>query len=179
MLRPALSLFTRALVADDFAPVRDRIARHLGERGRRTLDLACGPGLFSDVFAGEDYVGLDGDLRNVSWARRARPGAFLVATPQAIDLPDGRFDQVLAFEVLETLSDAEIEALLPELRRLVGPSGRALFVSALPGGGLLGRLAAGPPARRTAQALSRLLGTEVESFRSGSRLYGSALVRWS
>jgi len=179
MLRPALSLFARALVADDFRPVRSRIQEHLGERGQRTLDLACGPGLFADVFAGEDYVGLDRDLRNVAWARRARPGAFLVARPQNVDLPDGRFDQVLAFEVLETLSDAEIAALLPELRRLVGPKGRALFVTGLPGSGTVGRLLPGPRPLRTAPAVSRILGTEVESFRSGSRLYGSALVQWS
>src|SRR5215510_4788533 len=116
MLRPALSLFTRALLAGDFVPIRSRIRKHLGERGRRTLDIACGPGLFADMFAGEDYVGLDPDLRNVAWARRARPGAFLVATPQRIDLPDGRFDQVLAFGVLETLADDEVERLLRELR---------------------------------------------------------------
>jgi SAM-dependent methyltransferase len=179
MLRPALSLFARALAACDFGPVRSRIRTHLGERGRRTLDLACGPGLFADLFAGEDYVGLDRDLRNVSWARRARPGAFLVATPQRIDLPDGRFDQALAFEVLETLSDAEIAALVPELRRLVGPAGRALFVTGLPGNGILDRLLPGPRPLRTAQAVSRLVGTEVESFRSGCRLYGAALLRWS
>ena len=81
MVQPGLSLLTKALLAGDFAAVRARIRHHLGERGRRTLDLACGPGLFADLFAGEDYVGLDPDLRNVAWARRARPGAFLVATP--------------------------------------------------------------------------------------------------
>src|SRR5262245_58160629 len=179
MFRPAFSLFTRALLAGDFGPVRSRIRKHLGERGRRTLDIACGPGLFADVFAGEDYVGLDHDLRNVAWARRARPGAFLVATPQLIDLPEGRFDQVLAFGALEPLTDAEIGALLKELRRLVDPSGRALFLTELPRTGLVGRLLPGPRSARTEQDLSRILGTAVESFPSGRRLYASALVEWA
>jgi SAM-dependent methyltransferase len=179
MLRPALSLFARALVSDDFGPVRSRIRKHLGERGRRTLDLACGPGLFADIFAGEDYVGLDPDLRNVAWARRARPGAFLVATPERIDLPDRRFDQVLAFEVLETLTDAEVAALLPELRRLMPPSGRALFVTELPRPGLVGRFLPGPQPPRAEEAVRRVLGTEIESFSSGARRYAAALVQWS
>ncbi len=178
MLRPAVSLFARALAAGDFAPVRSRIRKHLGERGRRTLDLACGPGLFADVFAGEDYVGLDPDLRNVAWARRARPGAFLVATPERIDLPDGRFDQVLAFEVLETLTDAEVGALLPELQRLTSPSGRAYFVTELPRGGLLARFLPGPRPPRTEEAVRRILGTAVECFPSGARRYAAALVQW-
>src|SRR5262245_41324806 len=179
MLRPALALFRRALLAGDFGPVRARIRKHLGERGRRTLDLACGPGLFADIFAGEDYVGLDPDLRNVAWARRARPGAFLVAAPLRIDLPDGRFDQVLAFGALETLTDAQIGALLPELRRLVGGSGRTLFITEVPRPGPLGRVLPGPRPTRTPGVLRRLLGTPVESFQSGQRLYGSALVEWS
>src|SRR5262245_22420774 len=178
MLRPALALFRRALLAGDFGPVRARIRKHLGERGRRTLDIACGPGLFADIFAGEDYVGLDPDLRNVAWARRARPGAFLVATPQRIDLPDGRFDQVLGFGALETLADAEVGALLTELRRLVGPAGRVLFLTEMPRTGFVGRLLPGPQPARTEEALHGVLGTAVECFRSGHRLYGSALLQW-
>jgi SAM-dependent methyltransferase len=178
MFRTAASLFARALVARDFAPVRSRIQEHLGERGRRTLDLACGPGLFADIFAGEDYVGLDPDLRNVAWARRARPGAFLVATPERIDLPDRRFDQVLAFEVLETLTDAEVATLFPELRRLTTPAGRAFFVTELPRPGLVGRVLPGPRPPRTEEAVRRVLGTAVECFASGARRYAAALVQW-
>jgi SAM-dependent methyltransferase len=179
MSRPARSLFVRALAAGDFAAVRARIQKHLGERGRRTLDLACGPGLFADLFAGEDYVGLDADLRNVAWARRSRPGAFLVATPRRVDLPDGRFDQVLAFGVLETLTDSEVPVLLRELRRLAGPVGRALFVTDLPRRGVLARLLPRPRGGRPAEELRRLLGVPIESFESGRRLYGCALLRWS
>jgi ubiquinone/menaquinone biosynthesis C-methylase UbiE len=179
MARPSVSLFARALFAGDFAAVRARIRQHLGERGRRTLDLACGPGLFADVFAGEDYVGLDPDLRSIAWARRARPGAFLVATPRRVDLPDGRFDQALACGVLEMLTDPEIETLLRELRRLVVPTGRVLFISELPQEGLAGRLLPGPRPTRSADAVRRLLRAPLESFASGRRLYGAALVRWT
>jgi SAM-dependent methyltransferase len=179
MLRPAFSLFARALAAGDFAAVRARIQRHLGERGRRTLDVLCGPGLFADLFAGEDYVGLDPDLRKVAWARRSRPGAFLVATPRRLDLPDGRFDQALAFGVLETLADADIAPLLRELRRLTGPSGRVLFFTELPTGGILAPLLPGPRPKRSPEDVRRLLGTPVEVFASGRRRYGCALARWS
>ena len=179
MFRPSLPLVTRALVAGDFAAVRELIREHLGGSGHRTLDLGCGPGLFADVFAGEDYVGLDPDLRNVAWARRARLGAFLVASPRRVDLPDGRFDQALAFGVVETLTDAEVEGLLRELRRLIVPGGRALFITELARAGLVGRVLPGPRPSRGQGALGRLLGAPVDAFPSGSRLYGAALVRWS
>ncbi len=178
MFRPAFSLFVRALLAGDFAAVRARIQKHLGERGRRTLDVACGPGLFADLFAGEDYVGLDADLRSVAWARRARPGAFLVATPRRLDLPDGRFDQALAFGVLETLADSDVPGLLRELRRLTGPAGRALFVTELPSPGILAPLLPGPRPKRSPEDVRRLLGAPVEVFASGRRCYGAALARW-
>jgi len=178
VLRPALALFVRALLAGDFAAVRAKVRAELGGPGRRTLDLGCGPGLFADVFAGEDYVGLDPDLRNVAWARRARPGAFLVASPQRVDLPDGRFDQALVFGVVEALADPEVEAMLRELRRVAVPGGRVLVIAELARPGLLGRLLPGPRPSRGPDALQRLLGAPVEAFRCGLRLYAGALLRW-
>ena len=179
MLGSAFSLFARALWAGDFAAVRARIRAELAGRGRRTLDLGCGPGLFADVFAGEDYVGVDPDIRNVAWARRARPGAFLAASPRRVDLPEGRFDQALVFGVVETLADPDVEGVFRMLRRLLVPEGRALVIAEVPRADGIGRLLPGPRPSRDPQTLGALLGAPVETFRSGRRRYAQALVRWS
>ena len=181
MLRPGLRLVARALAAADFAPVRARIRAEMGGPGRRTLDLGCGPGLFADVFAGEDYVGLDRSHRNIAWARRARPGAYLVGDPCHVDLPDGRFDQALAFALLETLSDAGVATMIQELRRLLVPGGRAFVfteVTAEDGTARLRRFLPGPPPKRPLASLPRLLGAPVETFKSGLLRFAQARLRW-
>jgi len=181
VLRPGLPLVARALVAADFAPVRARVRQALGRPGLRTLDLGCGPGLFADVFAGEDYVGLDRSPRNVAWARRARPGAFLVGDPRRVELPAARFDQALAFALVETLSDAEVASVLQELRRLLVPGGLALVITEVPAEDGLGHwrsLLPGPRPPRGPEALLRLLGAPVETFRSGLLRYAEAKLRW-
>lgn len=182
MLRPALPLLARAFVTGDFAAVRARIRTELGEAGRRTLDLACGPGLFADVFTGEDYVGIDSDLRNVAWARRARPGAFLVGSRRRAELPDGRFDQALAFGVVEILADPEVAAVLRDLRRLLAAGGRALVIVEVPRAGVIGRLRRllpGPRPCRAPDALGDLLGTPAETFQSGLLEFALFRLRWS
>jgi SAM-dependent methyltransferase len=176
-----LRLVARALAAADFAPVRARIRQEMDRPGLRTLDVGCGPGLFADVFAGEDYVGLDRSRRNVAWARRARPGAFLTGDPRRIDLPDGRFDQALAFALVETLRDAEVASLLQELRRLLVPGGFALIITEVPSEDARGRfrrLLPGPPPPRPLGSLPRLLGAPVQSFPSGLLQFAEAKVRW-
>ena len=39
-------------------------------QGLRTLDLGCGPGAFADLFAGDDYVGVDLNSRYIDHARK-------------------------------------------------------------------------------------------------------------
>ena len=180
MHRP-LRFVARAVAADDFAPVRARIRQAMARPGRRTLDVGCGPGLFADLFAGEDYVGLDRSHRNVAWARSVRPGAFLTSDPRRIDLPDGRFDQAFSFALLETLSDPDVATLLRELRRLIVPGGFALVITEVPGDDGWARLRPLLPGKsppRPLAALPRLLGTGVETFRSGLFLFAQAAVRW-
>jgi len=138
--RPAAFFVVRGLVTDDFAPIRERVRRELAAPGRRTLDLGCGPGTFADLFLGEDYVGVDPNPRHVAYARRARPGAFLVGDPGRLDLPAWRFDQVLACGLFEDLSDGRARAVAAEARRVLVPGGRLLVFAELPAGGPLGRL---------------------------------------
>ena len=127
MTPPLLHILALALCEDDLRAVRAFISRHLRPEGR-TLDLGCGPGLFADLFADGDYVGIEPRARFVDYARRRRPGAFLCEELAPVALPAGRFDQALAFDALGPRSDAAGRTILAELRRLLAPGGRALII---------------------------------------------------
>jgi SAM-dependent methyltransferase len=127
MTPPVLHILALALCEDDLRGVRACIGRSLRREGR-TLDLGCGPGLFADLFSDGDYVGIDPRATFVQYARRHRPGAFLCEALARTGLPAGRFDQAIALDALGPRDDAAGRAILAELRRLVVPGGRALFI---------------------------------------------------
>ena len=130
---PVLFIFFRSLLENDFQEIRARIRRELVlGRGLRSLDLACGPGAFSDLFDGDDYVGLDLNRRYIDHARRHRKGTFVVGDARSVELPDARFDQILIFGLLHHLSDADVRAVLRECRRLLAPGGHALVIEDIP-----------------------------------------------
>ena len=127
--RPALLLLYRRFLDRDRLALRDLIRRSLrvGQRAR-TLEVGCGPGLFSDLFEGEDYVGADLNARHIDYARRYRKGTFIVTDPRKADLPDGRFDQVLVFGLLHHLPEEDARSVLSEARRVLAPGGSILAI---------------------------------------------------
>jgi SAM-dependent methyltransferase len=141
MTFPALYLLELALMEGDLQVIRDFVRRSLRAEGR-TLEIGCGPGLFADLFATGDYVGVDPRPRFVDYARRTRPGAFICDELPAVGLPDARFDQALAFDVLGPRSDAAGRAIVAEIKRLLVPAGRVLLVERAKSGGRVERLAA-------------------------------------
>jgi ubiquinone/menaquinone biosynthesis C-methylase UbiE len=130
---PVLFIFFRSLLENDFKEIRVRIRRELTlGQGLRSLDLACGPGAFSDLFHGDDYVGIDMNRRYIEHARKHRQGTFIVGDARQVELPDARFDQVLIFGLLHHLSDEDTLAVLKECRRMLVPGGRLLAIEDIP-----------------------------------------------
>lgn len=130
---PVLFIFFRSLLENDFKAIRKVMRDHL-EFGaeRRTLDLGCGPGAFSDLFEGNDYVGVDMNPRYIEHARRHRKGTFVVGDARKLELPDNRFDQAMIFGLLHHLSDDDVTAVLGECRRLLVPGGHLLVIEDIP-----------------------------------------------
>jgi SAM-dependent methyltransferase len=130
---PVLFIFIRGILENDFKAIRAVIRRELRPgRGLRSLDLGCGPGAFADVFLGDDYFGVDLNARYIDHARRTRKGTFLVSDARKVDLPDGRFDQILIFGLLHHLPDDYVRAVLAESTRLLAPGGRILAIEDIP-----------------------------------------------
>ncbi len=130
---PVLFIFFRSLLESDFKAIRSVIRRDLALGGKlSSLDLACGPGAFADLFAGDDYVGVDLNARYIDYARRHRQGSFVVGDARAVELPDGRFDQILIFGLLHHLDDASVRSVLKESKRMLKPGGRILAIEDIP-----------------------------------------------
>jgi O-antigen biosynthesis protein len=95
--------------------------------GRRVLDLGCGEGYGAAILAGSAVavVGVDVDERTVAHARAnyAREG-LRFEQASALDLSafdDASFDAVVAFEMIEHVSDHE--RLMAEISRVLGDDG--------------------------------------------------------
>src|SRR5262249_48697836 len=131
--RPALFIFLRGILENDFRAIRATIRRELDlGPGVRTLDMGCGPGAFADLFEKGDYVGVDLNARYIDHARGRYKGAFVVGDARKVDLPDARFDQILIFGLLHHLPDDDARAVLSECRRLLARGGRLLAIEDIP-----------------------------------------------
>jgi 2-polyprenyl-6-hydroxyphenyl methylase/3-demethylubiquinone-9 3-methyltransferase len=121
-------------------PRVDFYLKALGDlRGRLVLDAGCGGGLVARELAaaGAEVVGVDRSLGSLGVARRAvgrrdpqKPrsvGSFRPAQGRLERLPfaDGRFDAVVAADVLEHLPD--LPAAVAELARVLAPGGGFVF----------------------------------------------------
>src|SRR5260370_22054804 len=98
-------------------------------RGRRVLDLGCGSGYGADVLSHEarEVLGIDIAGDAIDYARQHYQGAnvrFERASCLEIPAPDGSFDLLVAFEIIEHLT--EWRAFLREVRRVLAPAGQFL-----------------------------------------------------
>lgn len=100
------------------AQVLARIERH--ERPARLLDIGCGMGLFVEVAdqRGWEAWGLDINEHAVTWARANVSERVQVGTVAELDVPDGHFDCITMFDVIEHVADprAELEPVWRALR---------------------------------------------------------------
>jgi O-antigen biosynthesis protein len=96
-------------------------------RGKRVLDIACGEGYGSAMLAryAAEVTGVDISAEAVAHAAieygHCSNLRFLEGSAASIPLPDACVDAVVSFETIEHL--LEQEAMLDEIRRVLGPEG--------------------------------------------------------
>ncbi len=100
-----------------------------GTKGKRILDLGCGPGLFtSPLSKNNQIVGIDLSLEML---RLARPDLKPVkGDGTSLPFQNGTFDLVMAIEMLQHLSD--FRSLLEEILRVLRPGGELIISSLNP-----------------------------------------------
>lgn len=130
---PRFFLFCRGLLEANFTVIRKTIREHLGAgSGRRVLDVACGPGAFSDMFSDDTYSGVDLNPKYIRFAKDNHRGDFSVQDARKLDFPDGVFDVALVYGLLHHLNDDDVTAVLEGMKRVLRPGGRALFIEDIP-----------------------------------------------
>ena len=113
-----------------FAPYRRRV---VGSAEGRVLEIGVGSGLNLPFYgaAVRGIIALEPNARLIAMARRSRGASriavdFLQGSAESIPLDDNCIDTVLTTWTLCTIPHAD--AALAEMRRVVRPSGRLLFV---------------------------------------------------
>jgi ubiquinone/menaquinone biosynthesis C-methylase UbiE len=130
---PRFFLFCRSLLEGNFKVIRRTIREHLASDPRvRVLDVACGPGAFSDLFSDQSYTGIDINPIYIDYAKKHYRGEFFVEDARSLSFPDQHFDEALVFGVLHHLDDTDVSAVARHLRRVLRPGGAALVIEDIP-----------------------------------------------
>ena len=130
---PRFFLFSRGLLEANFTVIRKTIQSYLGSgESRRVLDVACGPGAFSDLFMAESYTGIDLNPNYIEYANKNYGGAFEVQDARALGFAEGSFDDVLVYGLLHHLGDDDVSSVARGLKRVLRPGGRALVIEDIP-----------------------------------------------
>jgi 2-polyprenyl-3-methyl-5-hydroxy-6-metoxy-1,4-benzoquinol methylase len=98
-------------------------------RGKRVIDVGCGPGYGSDILASagaEIVVGIDNSEKGLSYAREkyGRENLeFKLLDCMKTGLENSEFDVAVSFELIEHLDEDEQKKSLSEIKRLLKPGG--------------------------------------------------------
>jgi 2-polyprenyl-3-methyl-5-hydroxy-6-metoxy-1,4-benzoquinol methylase len=130
---PGFFLFCRGLLEANFTVIRKAIREHLASDPRvRVLDVACGPGAFSNLFSEQSYTGIDINPRYIEYAKKHFRGDFFVQDARNLSFEKGAFDEALVYGVLHHLDDASVTAVAENIRRVVRPGGAVLVIEDIP-----------------------------------------------
>ncbi len=131
--QPAIFLFCRGILEGNFKAIRRVIREELPvQPDGKILDVACGPGAFSELFPADSYFGVDINERYIRYAERHYHGSFRVMDARKLDFEAGSFDNVLVFGLLHHLNDDDARSVIEGTSRLLKPSGKILIIEDIP-----------------------------------------------
>jgi SAM-dependent methyltransferase len=114
-------LWQTPFASTKLAPV---LAHNDIRQARRVLDVGCGPGTNTHLFAHADYLGIDINPDYIAHARKTFQRSFVVADVTTYELPpDQRFDFILLNSFFHHIGDSAVRRILSHLRTLLTPHG--------------------------------------------------------
>lgn len=118
---PVYSLWQAPFASAKLAPV---LAHNDIGQARRVLDIGCGPGTNTQLFAHADYLGIDINPGYIEHARRKYNRRFVVADVREYEEASaGGFDFILVNSVLHHIDTPSIHRILERLRHWITPDG--------------------------------------------------------
>lgn len=107
--------------------IADEIARVIGPRPSRVLDLGCGAGFLANYLAarGHDVTGIDTTAENLAVARAHGTARYEIADACSLPYADASFDVVCAMDLIEHVEQPE--RLVAEVGRVLRPGGMFFF----------------------------------------------------
>jgi SAM-dependent methyltransferase len=99
-------------------------------RFRHSLDIGCGYGRLTPIFAefSEQHTAIDINSTALATARGTYPEFdFRLGSATELHFPDGQFDLVTTWTVLQHISPDRIRIACAELRRVLAPGGMLLL----------------------------------------------------
>ena len=112
--------------------VRIAADRWPADRYRRVLDVGCGTGAVARPYieGGSDVTGLDGSPSMLAQAR-AKFGdraAWVEGDARSMPFPAGSFDLAVAMMMIHEIAEADRDAVVTEMARVVAPGGAVLLI---------------------------------------------------
>jgi SAM-dependent methyltransferase len=114
-------------------PLRKLVRTYLLERtlwrlprDGSVLDLCCGHGFYFSI--NPRAAGIDADPRAIEQLSKRGHDVRLGNVLEGLPYPDAQFSWVVAHDVLEHFTIQELERLVPEVHRVLGPGGRFLVL---------------------------------------------------
>jgi ubiquinone/menaquinone biosynthesis C-methylase UbiE len=101
-----------------------------GHKFTRSLEIGCGFGRLSPTFASlsHEHVAVDINPAAIAAARAAYPTLrFETVDGRRLPFPDGSFDFVTTWTVLQHIPPEQIAATVAEVRRVLAPAGTVLL----------------------------------------------------
>jgi trans-aconitate methyltransferase len=115
------SLWQAPFASAKLAPLH---AHNSIQRARRVLDVGCGPGTNTHLFAHADYLGIDINPDYIAHAKKKHNREFVVADASTYDQPVGPgYDFILVNSFLHHVDDAAASAILHRLQSWLSPDG--------------------------------------------------------
>ncbi len=95
-----------------------------GKESGAVLDIGCGPGSNTALFAGWNYLGVDLNSKYIDDARaRFVDAEFKVGNATDPPVGDRRFDVVLVNSLMHHLNDEQCSVMLRQISRICNPDG--------------------------------------------------------
>lgn len=126
-------------IADIFTTKRERLTpdilylKKYAQNGDKVLDLGCGYGRLSQIFADKkvDYVGTDNAKKQIEIAKTRFPNArFLKSDSFLVPFGNNYFDKVFCLSVIHHLPSVTYRLkFLKEIKRLLRPGGKLILTA--------------------------------------------------